>query len=243
MLNIAVCMSGMREAKGLEEQVRLCLQGRPGLAAHSTLYATGGELLNVCAAQDIILMDLSLPDMDGLEAAQTLRERNRQVALIVLAGSKKHAYDAYRLRAVQYLLKPVEQAELEEALEEAILLTGRRAEERFALNTTKGICWLPLSQIVCFKSDRHLVHVVMKDGVQHTSRSLRISFSSLVSSLLKSGRFVRPHHSYAVNLDYIERLTQDNLILWDESTVPVSRSKFTAMKDLLHCGQAEEAQF
>ncbi|MDP2832669.1 MAG: LytTR family DNA-binding domain-containing protein [Pseudomonadota bacterium] len=80
--------------------------------------ANGGEVLArvLDTPADVILMDIQMPGMSGLEAARHLAALGKSPAIIFVTAHDEHAIAAFELRAVDYLLKPVRQARLQEAL-------------------------------------------------------------------------------------------------------------------------------
>jgi len=81
--------------------------------------SSGVGLIDVCrrAAPDAIITDIKMPDMDGLDAVERIREE-RQVPVIVVTGyqDRAHRMRAHRLDVAAYLVKPVKRADLEQAL-------------------------------------------------------------------------------------------------------------------------------
>ena len=79
---------------------------------------------------DIALLDINMPDMDGIRLATEIRERYPDVAILFLTGHAQYAIDAFRLHASGYLLKPVNKERLADEVEYALL--GRREQKRSA---------------------------------------------------------------------------------------------------------------
>ena len=71
---------------------------------------------------DVVLMDIRMPDMDGLEAAAHLDKMENPPAVIFCTAYEEHALQAFRVHAVDYLLKPVGAQDLKRALDKACLL-------------------------------------------------------------------------------------------------------------------------
>ena len=93
--------------------------------------STGSEALIRAQAlkPDIILLDIRMPGMDGLEAAQHLNQMSRPPAIIFTTAFSDHALKAFEAHAVDYLLKPIKQERLEQALHSAKRLTRPQLNE------------------------------------------------------------------------------------------------------------------
>jgi len=81
---------------------------------------------------DLVLLDLQMPVMDGLEVIRSLKGGARVPVIVVVTAYDKFALQAFEAGAIDYLLKPVRHERLAEALERAKRLSGRGAIERLA---------------------------------------------------------------------------------------------------------------
>lgn len=93
--------------------------------------STGSEALLRAQSlkPDIILLDIRMPGMDGLEAAQHLNQMSKPPAIIFTTAFSDHALKAFEAHAVDYLLKPIKQERLEQALHSAKRLTRPQLNE------------------------------------------------------------------------------------------------------------------
>ena len=115
----------------------LARQRLVGLLKNLNGYAVCGEACNGSEAlmraqslkPDIILLDIRMPGMDGLEAAQHLNQMAKPPAIIFTTAFSDHALKAFEAHAVDYLLKPIKQERLEQALQSAKRLTRPQLSE------------------------------------------------------------------------------------------------------------------
>lgn len=159
---------------------------------------------------EVVLMDIRMPGMDGLEAARHLAALDEPPAVIFCTAYEEHAIQAFDLQAVGYLLKPVRKEHLAEALGKAqrvnkaqlAALGGGEAQRRthISARTRRGIELIPVEDVRYFQADQKYVTVRHGGGeviIDETLRELEDEFGD---------RFVRIHRSALVAVQHVERL-------------------------------------
>ena len=179
--------------------------------------ADGEEALAQCARHqpDVLLMDIRMPSMDGLEAARHLLALEQPPAVIFTTAYSDHALAAFETHAVDYLLKPVRQERLVKALENSRRLTRAQAA---ALQMTDGeggvrkrICarvrgslqLLAVEEIRYFLADQKYVTVATPDSrvlIEESLKSLEEEFAE---------RFIRIHRNALIAPAYLVGLERD----------------------------------
>ena len=160
---------------------------------------------------DLVLLDIRMPGMDGLEAARHLTELHEPPAVIFCTAYEEHAVQAFDLQAVGYLLKPVRREHLASALNRAqrvnkaqlAALGGDLAPSRrthISARTRRGIELVPVDEVRYFQADQKYVTVRSGGGeviIDETLRDLEQEFGEL---------FVRVHRNCLVAAAHIECL-------------------------------------
>ena len=161
---------------------------------------------------DIVLLDIRMPVMTGLEAARHMSELNEPPAVIFTTAYDDHALEAFDAHAIDYLLKPIRMARLEQALQKSRALTRSDAEAvNKAIETQEGrthICahhrgnliLVPVQDILFFQADNKYVVVRHANGevlIDESLKSLEDEFN---------GRFTRIHRNALVANNYIKTL-------------------------------------
>ena len=123
----------------------------------------------------------------SLQAAAALRSRGRRSPLAFLAHTPAHAYSAYRVDAMQYLLLPVPPEQLD-------ALLARAAEPEYGpaipVATASGLRVLPFADIEYLECTHHVVHFHLASGEDVPSLSVRVPFAQVAQPLLADERFV-----------------------------------------------------
>ncbi len=161
-------------------------------------------------APDIVLLDIRMPGIGGLEAARHLNAMPSPPAVVFTTAYDEYAIGAFEARAIGYVLKPVRRERLANALEHAARLSGRLLEKLAAepalmqarkvvcARTAGGLRLIPIDDIRYFRAaDKYVSvhHVGGEDLISESLKSLQAEFAK---------RFVRIHRGTLVALHSIE---------------------------------------
>ncbi|MBR8660351.1 MULTISPECIES: LytTR family DNA-binding domain-containing protein [Bacillales] len=202
--------------------------------------SNGRELLRLVEEHDpdVVFLDIKMPELEGDQAARMLAARKDRPLLVFSTAHEDYAVEAFKLNAVDYLLKPTEPQRLRETLQ--------RVRKRLA--ETSGPQAGKVSKLIVEESSRLVVidpaaimYAVRDDRVVRICTETEVYTTRMtlqqLEEKLQAHSFFRTHKSYLVNLQYVSELEPwfngaYNLILKGPKKVrvPVSR---TAAKDLL----------
>lgn len=164
---------------------------------------------------DVILLDIRMPEMDGIRCAQALNELENPPAIIFVTAYDHYAITAFKANAIGYLLKPAHKDELIEALAKTKSLNAAQINElrkledptarpvrrqHIAARTHRGVELIPLSDIYYFTADQKYVKVRHKEGtvlIDETLKELETEFAD---------ELFRVHRNALINLDYLDLL-------------------------------------
>jgi two-component system response regulator AlgR len=173
--------------------------------------ANGAEALSCVhdLAPDVVLLDVRMPGMDGLEAARHLNVLEEPPAVIFTTAYDQYAVEAFEAHAVGYLLKPVRKEQLAAALTRAGRLTRAQLQTLAAAGTRRshlaarrhdGLRLIPLEEVQYFLADQKYTTVRHLGGEDLIEDSLRLLESEFGAS------FVRIHRNALVGVKYLERI-------------------------------------
>lgn len=210
MMRVVVCDD---EPLARERLTRIVKEEGHEVVAQAT---TGVEAIQAVKQThpDVILLDIRMPEMDGIRAAKELNELDNPPAIIFVTAYDHYAIAAFKAHAIGYLLKPANREELSQALNRASTLNSaqlneiRRLEDPTATNmrqhiaarTHRGVELIPLGDIYYFTADQKYVQVRHKNGtvlIDETLKELEQEFGDL---------FFRIHRNALINLAYLEML-------------------------------------
>ena len=117
---------------------------------------------------DILLLDISMPGMDGMTLAKTLQKGGSQPAVIFCTAFQNQALEAFEAQAVDYLVKPVRAERLQQALDKARRFIGDRADsapKAFLKSTVGGkVLLTPVERVICLLAEDKYTTVVHEKG-------------------------------------------------------------------------------
>lgn len=177
----------------------------------------------------IYLLDILMPDIDGISLGKVIREQNERAVIIYLTSSADYALSAFGVFAQRYLLKPIKQNEFYEAMDFAVEYAVQKQKILY-VNTADGNRKLLYEEIEYIENVSRTLHILVADGEQVISRFLRRSFEHDMAELLKSGDFIQVHKSFIVNFHYIELYSQSQVVMKSKRLIPISRSRQTEVK-------------
>ncbi len=208
--------------------------------------ATGLEALDLVSKLDpaIVLLDIRMPGMTGIEAARHLGALERPPAIVFTTAYDEYALQAFESQAVGYLLKPVRRERLEESLKHASRLSAPQlkklatseqplaARQHVAVRVRDELKLIPVKDIRYFRADQKYVTVRHTRGEELLDEPLR----GLEEEFARE--FVRAHRSLLVAVAHVEALerTADGYALrlrGEPEPLPVSRRQLTELKQRL----------
>ncbi len=176
--------------------------------------ASGREALTRTGelAPDVVLLDVRMPGMDGLEAARHLNVLEEPPAVIFTTAFDQYAVEAFETHAVGYLMKPVRPEQLAAALTRAGRLTraqlqklaaGEARRSHIAARRREGLRLIPLEEVQYFLADQKYTTVCHVNGEDLIEDSLRLLESEFGQA------FVRIHRNTLVAVRYLERIERN----------------------------------
>lgn len=228
MLKVAICDDDVSEVKKIESFIRVYDD------FDITAYTSSKRLANVIrdgAVFDVYLLDVVMPRPDGIELARLIRKMDEKAVIIYLTSHDGRALDAFRVRASQYLSKPVNRETLYRELDTALTAVKAKTSKTFLLKTKDGAEAIPFHRIVCCELEGRVLCCVTADGEKHRSVTLRSSFDDAVSALTADDRFIRPHTSFVVNMDYVKSIQGNFFLMKTGSNIPIARRTLGEIKE------------
>ena len=208
-MRIAILEDASVEQEQLVQSVAAIMaEDLPDLSCEISTYTTMQAYEAAGDAYDLLILDLHLPDGNGLDLARRLRQQRADTGIMIITAYQEHVYEGYEVGAFRFLPKPVEPQRLKTA---SLQFIAQYRSMRFLLVPTQTEqLVLALDEIVCIESQGKHTVVYMQDGRNIESKKSIQDYTREI----ENGSFVRVHRCYLVNMKHILRL-KDSKIVFD----------------------------
>jgi len=164
---------------------------------------------------DLLLLDVRMPGIDGLEVARQLATQPEPPAVIFITAFDEYALQAFESEAIAYLLKPIRAEKLLAALAKAGRLTRPQLQQvasaaresprrtHIGVRGRDGLKLIPLEEVFCFHADQKYTTVKHQNGEDLIEDSLKTLEEEFAAN------FVRIHRNALVNTRFLERIARD----------------------------------
>ena len=231
MLKIAICDDQSQEIEIAKQNLKLYLISHPELEVDISVYTSAVELLcqidDNCSF-DILLLDIYLPGILGIEAAQQLRKDKNNCQIIFLTTSGDYAVEAFGVNAVHYLLKPYSFVAFSDAIDKAVEKTKKNAEQYLNIKNRGSVYVINLKDLLYVESSNHSQFVY---SIAEPPIELRMTMNELFEMLSGTNcYFYRVGASYIVNLKQIRKFSAKEMVLSGGKHLNVPRGAFHELK-------------
>jgi len=237
------------EKHNLENLQELLQRHAPQVeVAGTAVNAEQGLALISAINPDLVFLDIQMPGKNGFDLLRELPQYNFEV--IFVTAYDQYAIQAMRFSAVDYLLKPIDVQELQQAVSRAVarhhqksqnekllnmlsLLTTKQGkeEQRIALSTLKETRFVKTGEIIRCESSNNYTTFYLQAEELVVSKPIYE-----YEEILKDYGFIRCHQSHLVNLKYVKSWKKefgDQLLLYSGLEIPISRGKKDQVKLML----------
>jgi len=192
------------------------------------LFEDGDALLSAHAKSpfDIILLDIVMPLLSGMEAARELRQRDKTVKIVFLTNSTEFAIESYSVKASNYLLKPLNPDSFFACLDELISEIQSTAK-RITVKGVDASHRVTLSEIEYIEAQGKHVVLHLKGNRSIESPEPFYTFENVL--MLNDG-FFKCHRSYIVNIHRIDNYSHTDAVMNSGAQVPIARSCYKSFE-------------
>jgi two-component system response regulator AlgR len=227
------------------ERMQIICAGIPALAVVGTAN-DGAAALRLIEAliPDLVLLDMTMPELDGLGVARRLGGKDNAPAIVFVTAHDSFAVEAFDLDAVDYVLKPVTAERLERAIGRA--LARRGAETPREVSDWIAEFWVPhrsellritAGDVTRIDAERDYVRLHLEDSQGGSRSYLLLQTIAGLEARLDPALFIRVHRSVILRRDRISGLRHDGLGVWSvelagQEPVRIGRTYLAKVKAL-----------
>ncbi len=167
---------------------------------------------------DVVILDILLPGMTGVELAHALREDDFKGEIVFLTSAKDFGYESYRVRAMDYLLKPINPGEVGE-LVSRILSRRQSAARRIVIGKSRSARTVSLDELAYVEVNNHRLYFRMASGEVIVERA---NLSDYLDALLSHECMAQCHRSYVVNLNHVRSYASSEIHMSDGARIAIT---------------------
>lgn len=175
---------------------------------------------------DILILDIDMPEVSGMELAEELRANNMNMIIIFLTNHEEFVFKAIEFQPFRYIRKIRIELEMPLAIQAAVKIIQMQQDKYISLRTDDGDIQVKLSEIVYFEADKRKTDVHLSNGNIFSAYK---NITELIE-MLENDRFIMIHRCCGVNIDFIKVLKKDILVLQNSEMLLVSRRKVKEVK-------------
>jgi two-component system, LytTR family, response regulator LytT len=190
---------------------------------------------------DVVFLDIEMAELSGLDVAKMLQQMKKPPYIVFATAYPNYAVEAFRYEAIDYLLKPFNEEQVQECVMRLIRNLSEKRENhpdlssrKLAIEVEDGIVYvLPRDILYCCREERDTL-IVTTDKTFQTKVSLKE-----LEQKLKGSPFFRTHKSYLVNIEKVEQLipwfngAYHVALTGCHENIPVSRNYVKALREVL----------
>ena len=220
-INAIICDDDPASLEQMNGYLRkLCRQY--GAEVNSIFCTDGDMLLNRYQEKtDLLFLDVEMPLLDGIRAAEQIREKDEKVIIVFMSRFEKYAVKGYYAGAWRYLLKPVSWEDFSREMEKPVQKLLKEKDRILSVKNDRGMYAIPVDNI-------YYLEVNTKKNVDiHLEEEVIEAYKTLASIeiQLPEENFFRCHNSFLVNLDHIAKAENGFIYLRNGERAELSRRR------------------
>ena len=220
MITCAVCDDEPRMLEALTARLTAALEEQrvpfrvEGFSSGAALLERGGDF-------DLLLLDIRMEGMDGMETARQCRRMAFDRMLVFFSSSRDYVFDAYDVEAFHYLVKPVDEGKLKHVLKRALERQRQTPRDYIVVSRERQTRKLFLDSVRYFEIWGRQIEV-------HEEHEVFTWYEQIgaLERQLKGKGFFRCHKSYLINLGHVEVYNRKEAILDNGERILIARRRY-----------------
>ena len=217
-MNIAICDDDQQSCEILNIMLKE-YASKKGITDFSvSIFTDGNDLLDAIQEYksfDICILDIVMPAVSGIDLGVKLRDSGYNGLIIYLTASKDYALDSYKVKAFNYILKPVVPENLYSTLDDAIKGISSKIDRSIIVKTKDGNVRISASSILYVELCKRILVYHLANGSTIESIYIRVPFTEATKELLEDKNFVQCGAGNVINMSQVIMVCNDEIIFKD----------------------------
>ncbi len=198
---------------------------RPDIEVYS--YDCGENLLDSkYLYNDIVLLDIEMTGINGIETALKLRKGGYEGMIIFLTSHKEMVFDSFQVKPYNYFVKPIDIDKVNRILKNAINEVIDRKTTHFEAVSNNHTFRIQIDDIYYFECNGRKIDIHTKNGIITILGKM-----NQIEASLQNKKFFRCHKGYLVNFEHVCEFSNNEIILTNNQKVLISRLKINSFKE------------
>lgn len=226
IFRIAICDDSMFELEATYRMVKKFIEERPKIDFFVQCFQSTYDLIECIQTKgdfSIYLLDIIMPEMNGIDIGEFIRKRDNTSVIIYLTASSEYAVSSYTVQAFHYLLKPLHCNRLFSVLDAALQRIESELAKSYLVKTADGIQAVRYHIIIYAECRAHHILYYLSDGTVIKSLTLRRPFDEVMAPFLKDDRFIKISASFIINMNFIQSMTNEYFVMTNGAQLSISR--------------------
>jgi DNA-binding LytR/AlgR family response regulator len=178
---------------------------------------------------DILILDVDMPEMTGLQLARQLRDAGEEIIIIFLSAHEEFVFKAIEYNPFRYVRKLRIHSELPSALQAAFAVINANGDKEITVKTDDGERRILLSEIIYYEVFGRKIAIYLRNGAEVvTPRTVRE-----MGEIIDKQYFIAIHRNCVVNANYIEEFSNSIIVMKDGQKLIVGRTRLKEVKNSL----------
>ena len=224
MINIGICDDELHYRENIKDILENILSTY-SINYNIYEFSSGEELLsNYPKDLDILIMDIQMKIVNGMDTAKKIREFDQNLEIIFMTSFSEFMQEGYEVKAYRYLLKPISEKNLSRNILPCINEIMKKKNIYLTINVKNYIDRIKIDSITYIETDRPNLLIYTNDNQYATKMNI-----SKMEKILSEYGFFRCHNSYIINLKLVESMNS-NTVKIDKEYIPISKYRVKELK-------------
>jgi DNA-binding LytR/AlgR family response regulator len=174
---------------------------------------------------DVLILDIEMKKMSGMELAKAIRRNDDDVIIIFVTCHESYSLEGYDVNPLHFLLKPLDEKIFYKVLDKAFAIYQLMGGDGFIIHSDDGLEKISADKIRYLSMASHKAEIYTADGTYVT----RLTVNELLRTL--PAHFVKCHRSYVVNIFKVTCVFDDHMVIADDVKIPISRNHIKRVRE------------